>query len=180
MPYRSIGRLALLLVPVVVVSCGTAVTGSGGRADVFEAVRTAPATVGLSVASCNQGPFVAELEQTAPGEYEVLVRTQAPNNGEDCNDTITIEIDPTHPTVDIIDRASGETFKLLGTGAPPPLGLNGVWRMTTADTGHPVVAGRTTVEVPEITIRASEGSGVIEGNFGCNDLAIEVTLWSPG
>lgn len=176
MTYRRTGHLALLVALVVVASCGTALTGSDGRADVFEAVRTSPGTVELSVASCNQGPFVAELEQTAPGEYEVLVRTRVGNDGEDCNDLVTIEIDPTNPTVAITDRASGKTFDLLGTGEPSPLGLNGVWRMTTVDMGHPVVVGRTTVEVPEITIRAGEEAGVIEGNFGCNDLAIEVTF----
>lgn len=176
MTYRCTGRLAVLLALVVVAGCGTSLTGSGGRADVFEAVRTSPGTVELSVASCNQGPFVAELERTAPGEYDVLVQTRVGNNGEDCNDLVTIEIDSTDPTVAITDRSSGETFNLLGTGEPSPLGLNGAWRMTTVDMGHPVVVGQTTVEVPEITISAGERSGVIEGNFGCNSLTIEVTF----
>ena len=176
MTHQCTSSLALLTAMLVAAGCGTALTGSGGRADVFEAVRTSPREVELSVASCNQGPFVAELEQTSPGEYEVLVRTRVGNNGKDCNDLVTIEIDPNHPAVAITDRASGQTFNLLGSGEPSPLGLNGVWRMTTVDIGHPVEAGRTTVEVPEITIRAGEESGVIEGNFGCNNLAIEVTF----
>ncbi len=48
--------------------------------------------------------------------------------------------------------------------------------MTTVDIGHPVAVGQTTAEIPEVTIRAGEESGVIEGNFGCNRLRIEVTF----
>lgn len=128
------------------------------------------------MASCNQNPFVAEVEQADPGTFEVLVRTHLPNNGDDCADGVTIDIDSAHPTAAIVDRASGKSFHLLGTGQPAPLGLNGVWRMTTVDIGRPVTVGQTTAEIPEITIRAGAESGVIEGNYGCNYLSIEVTF----
>lgn len=168
-----------MVLGAIVAGCGAFESvgrASDDRADIIEATRTAPATVGLLVASCNQGPFVAEVEQTDPGTYEVLVRTRRGNTGEDCADEVAIEIDPAHQTVVVVDRASGQAFDLLGTGQPIPLGLNGVWRMTTVDIGHPVVVGQTTVEVPEITIRAREESGLIEGNFGCNHLSIDVTF----
>ncbi len=166
--------IGLAIVLIAISGCG--VIGSGGRADIIEATRTAPGTVDLSVGSCNQNPFVAELDQVEPGTYEVLVRTELGDNGEDCADQITVDIDPAHPTVVIVDRSSGESFTLLGTGQPAPLGLNGVWRMTTVDTGRPVAVGRTTAEIPEITIQAGEESGVISGNFGCNHLSIEVSF----
>lgn len=165
---------AALVVLSAVTSCGIA--GLRGRADIIEATRTAPGTVSLSVDSCNQDPFAAEVDQTDPGTYEVLVRTRLRNDGEDCADGVTIEIDPSHSTVVIIDRTSGQSFDLLGSGLPAPLGLNGIWRMTTVDIGHPVTVGRTTAEIPEVLIRAGEESGVIEGNYGCNHLSIEVTF----
>ncbi|MGH1488319.1 MAG: hypothetical protein ACRBK7_02825 [Acidimicrobiales bacterium] len=166
--------IGLAMLTAVAAGCGA--LGLVGGTGIIEATRTAPGTVDLLVASCNQNPFVANVEQTDPGTYEVLVRTELGNNGEACADQITIDVDPDHPTVAIIDQASGQTFDLLGTGQPAPVGLNGVWRMTTVDNGHPVTAGQTTAEIPEITIEAGEESGVIEGNFGCNHLSIEVAF----
>ena len=171
--------LALAVAAAVAAGCGSSgvpILGSGNRADVLEATRTAPGTVRLLVASCNQGPYLDEVDQPDPGTYEVLTRTRVGNTGDDCADLVELDIDPAHRTVTIVDRVSGHTFELLGTGQPAPLGLNGVWRMTTVDIGNPVAAGRTTREIPELTIRADEDAGVIEGNFGCNERRIEVTL----
>lgn len=127
----------------------------------------------LGVSSCNQDPFVDELDETAPGTYEVLVRKRLPDNGNACADGLSIDVDPGHETITIINRVSGETFGLLGTGEPAPLGLKGKWRMVTVDGGNLVSVGRTTAEIPEITISAGKESGVISGNFGCNDLTID-------
>lgn len=167
-------RIGLFAVMVVAAGCG--VFGSGGRVDIIEATRVDPGTVSLSVAACNEDPFVAEVEQTSPGTYQVLVRTRLSNDGEDCSDQVTLHVDATHPTVVVVDRHSGQSFGLLGSGLPSPLGLNGIWRMTTVDRGHLVTVGRTTAEIPELTIRAGAESGVIEGMFGCNHLSIEVTF----
>lgn len=150
--------------------------GLRNRADILEAVRSSPSTVSLAIRSCNQDPFVDELEETIPGTYEVLVRKRLPSNGDDCADGVSIDVDLSHETLTIIDRVSGKTFALLGTGKPAPLGLNGTWRMTTVDIGNLVVVGETTAEIPEISIKAGEESGVISGNFGCNSLTIEVTF----
>ncbi len=145
------------------------------RADVIEAVRASPSEVGLAVNSCNQNPVV-ESDEVEPGVYEVLVRTQRPGTGQDCADGVTISVDPAQPTITIVDRSSGESFELLGTGEPGPLGLNGVWRMTTVAIGEPVEVGVTTSEIPEITIEAMASTGVLFGNFGCNRLSIDVTF----
>lgn len=160
----------------VVVWLAFTLNGLRHRVSVFEAVRSSPSTVGLAVSSCNQDPFVDELEETVPGTYEVLVRTRLPDNGNECADGVSIDVDPTHETITIVDRKSGETFDLLGTGEPAPLGLNGTWRMTTVDGGHLVVVGETTAQIPEITISAGQESGVISGNFGCNNMTIDVTF----
>jgi hypothetical protein len=174
--------IGLAIFVATVTGCGAAGSVNpsdllgGSRADILEATRTAPGAVDLAVGSCNQDPFIAEVEQTEPGTYEVLVETEGPDNGEDCADRVTMNVDPDHPTVTIIDRASGQSFDLLGTGHPAPLGLNGVWRMTTVAIGRPVTVGQTTAEIPEITIRAEEESAVFEGNFGCNHLSIEVAV----
>ena len=176
MTSRGHGASRIGLFAVMAVAAGCGVFGSGGPADIIKATRIDPGTVSLSVASCNEDPFVAEVEQTSPGTYQVLVRTRLSSDGHDCSDRVTLHVDATHPTVVVVDRSSGQSFGLLGSGLPAPLGLNGVWRMTTVDRGHPVIIGQTTAEIPELTIRAGAESGVIEGMFGCNHLSIEVTF----
>ena len=54
-------------------------------------------------------------------------------------------MDSDQPTLTIIDRTSGDTFELFGTGEDGPM-------------------------------EANEASGVLSGNFGCNELSIEVTF----
>lgn len=168
--------LTLIVALVVVVVSALWLNGLRNRADVIEAFRSEPGAVALTVGSCNRQPFVDEFEQTEPGTYEVLVRTQLANNGEDCADGLTIEVDPEQPMVVIVDRVSGERFELLGTGEPAPLGLNGVWRMVTVDIGNPVTVGETTAEIPEVTISGGEESGMISGNFGCNEYSVDFTF----
>lgn len=150
--------------------------GLRGRAEVFAAFRSQPGVVALSVGSCNQNPFVAELEETQPGTYEVLVRTELPGNGDDCADGVTIDVDPGLSTITILDRTSGEVFNVLGNGEGGPAGLNGTWRMVTVADGEPVEVGVTTEQIPEITITADASTGVISGNFGCNDFSIDVAF----
>lgn len=171
----SVRKIAAVAVgAVVLVWLVFTVNGMRNRASVFEAVRSSPETVGLSVNSCNQNPEVAELEQTEAGVYEVLVRTRLAGTGADCLDGIVIDVDPELQSIVVIDRVSGDSFS-LGTGEPAPLGLNGVWRMTIAD-AMPVIVGETTAEIPDIMIRAGENAGVVSGVFGCNRLSIEVTF----
>ena len=172
----GLGKVAAVAVgAVVLVWLVVTVNGLRNRADVIEAVRSSPDTVSLSVDSCNQNPAVAELEETEPGVFEVLVRKQLPNMGTDCLDGVSIDVDPELQSIVIVDRVSRESFS-LGTGEPAPIGLNGVWRMTTVDMGFPVAVGETTAEIPEIMIRAGEEAGVVSGVFGCNRLSIEVTF----
>ena len=172
----SLGKVAAVVVgALALVWLAFTVNGMRNRADVIRAVRSSPETVSLSVDSCNQNPEVAELEETEPGVFEVLVRTQLPSTGNDCADGVSIDVDPELQSIVIVDRASGESFS-LGTGEPAPIGLNGIWRMTTVDIGFPVTVGETTAEIPEIMIRAGEEAGVISGVFGCNRLSIEVTF----
>ncbi|MEM9563906.1 MAG: hypothetical protein AAGA93_14895 [Actinomycetota bacterium] len=166
--------VALGLLVVLAMGCGA--VGGRGSADVLEATRIAPDSVRLLVASCNQGPFVDEVERTEPGTYEVRVGTRIGGTGDDCADLVSVAVDPDLATLVIVDRVSGRRFELLGTGLPAPLGLNGVWRMTTVDIGTMVSVGQTTAEIPELSISVDEESGVVEGNFGCNDLRIEVDV----
>lgn len=87
------------------------------RVDVFEAHRQTPSIVELAVASCNRMPFVDEFEEIEPGIYEVLVRTELPSNGTDCNDIVAIDVDPTQETIVVIDRSSGDRFEALNPGS---------------------------------------------------------------
>lgn len=170
-PARTVGVLGVSLV----LAAGCSALGSERVADVLQAERDTPGTVSLLVGACNQEPFVDELEQTAPGTYEVLVRTELKSNGDECADLVSIAVDPDHEALTVVDRVSGETFEMFGSGEPAPLGLNGVWEMRTVDS-RSVRAGGNTETIPEITISATEESAVLSGNFGCNDQSIEVTF----
>lgn len=88
--------------------------GQRNQVEIFEAVRTSPSTVSLGVGSCNQEPFADELEETTPGTYELLVRARLPG-GDACAESLSIDVDPLHETITIIDRVSGESFVLLET-----------------------------------------------------------------
>lgn len=158
-------------------ACGNSVVADllDAGVPVFEANRTAPDTVELALGACNPTNLEVRVEQTEPDTYEVRAIAEGATQ-DDCGSIVEIDVDPALDTVTVIDRRSGETFTLLGSGEAAPLGLNGTWRMVTVAMGEPVVVGRTTAEIPEITIEADETSGVISGNFGCNVQSIEVVF----
>ena len=115
----------MLLAVLVGAACGSdepvsTATNSSNEARVLEVERPAPDTVMLLVGSCNQNPFVDELDQTEPGTYEVRVITELPDNGDECADGVTIDVDPDLDMITIIDRTSGESFEL---SAGPPTDL---------------------------------------------------------
>ena len=105
------GKVLLGLALIGVVAFAIFFLGQRNRVAVMDAVRATSDTVELGVNSCNQNP-TAEVEQIEPGVYEVLVRTTGPANTLECQDLVTIEVDPEDPVITIIDRTSGDRFEL--------------------------------------------------------------------
>ena len=172
----SLGKVAAVVVGVVVlVWLAFTVNGMRNRADVIEAVRSSPTTVGLAVGSCNQNPRVEELEQTEPGTYEVLIRTELSGNGLDCLDQVTISVDPTHDSVVIIDRTSGESFTAIkpeGQSARPD---------ANPPFDGPSVDGPLILSFPRSDSEGALILGVVEvEDDGCVTVDGNVAVWPPG
>ena len=108
------GKVLAVMVAGGLVAFAVFFVGQRNRVAVTDAVRVAPDTVELAIASCNQNP-TAEVEQIEPGVYEVLVRATGPGNNLECQDLVTIDVNPQDSAIVIIDRTSGDRFELQAT-----------------------------------------------------------------
>ena len=108
------GKVLAGLALIGVVAFAIFFLGQRNRVAVMDAGRATSDTVELGVNSCNQDP-TAEVEQVEPGVYEVLVRATGPSNTLECQDRVTIDVNPQDSAIVIIDRTSGDRFELQTT-----------------------------------------------------------------
>ena len=86
--------------------------GTRNQASVIEAERVSPDAVNLVIASCNQRPVLVEVVRSADDIYEVTVKTEEGSNGNDCADLLELPVDPGLDEILVIDRVSGNEFRV--------------------------------------------------------------------
>lgn len=168
---RLLTRLALLLGVFVIGGLGLFFLSARNDVRVLSVFRPEPEIVHLVVASCQAEHDVVQTD-LVDGRYTVVVeRTSRGLAGADCADIVEIPIDPDLESFEIEDLVSGEVFGWPTEPPPPPVTIDGQWRMTHIN-GELVEVGVNTALIPEFEIEA----GYLSGNFGCNGGGGELLL----